>query len=220
MIDLLYYDLGAGVEAFSTRRGSNLPYHVIQSHQVHSDRIAIINDRNIRRDELQGIDAMITNLPECAIGARTADCVPILLSDPRKVAVASIHSGWRGTVQQISKKVIQKMVGCYGTIPSDVMAAIGPSIGPDVFEVHKDVYNHFKKAGFPMRRISRRISDEKYLIDLWESNKFVLIKAGVLESNIQILGVCSYTNNDEFYSARYERNNKCGRTINVIKIKK
>lgn len=81
--DLLYYYLGPGVEAFTTRRDSVLPYPVIQGHQVHGSRVAVINRPDMTREDLEGYDAFITKLPGVAIGVRTADCVPILLSRTR-----------------------------------------------------------------------------------------------------------------------------------------
>ena len=107
--DLLYYDLGPDVEAFTSRRDSVLPYPVIQGHQVHGSRVAIIDRPWMTREELEGYDAFITNLSGVAIGVRTADCVPILLYDPVRRVIAAVHSGWKGTVLKISQGVIDRM---------------------------------------------------------------------------------------------------------------
>ena len=91
---LLMYDLGEGVEAFSTRKNSVLPYHVIQPHQTHSTNVAVIDRPDYTKEELEGIDALVTNLPGVAIGVRTADCIPVLLYDPvRRVVGAAIAAG-------------------------------------------------------------------------------------------------------------------------------
>ena len=90
---LLMYDLGEGVEAFSTRKNSVLPYHVIQPHQTHSTNVAVIDRPDYTKEELEGIDALVTNLPGVAIGVRTADCIPVLLYDPVHKAVGAAHSG-------------------------------------------------------------------------------------------------------------------------------
>lgn len=82
--ELLKYDLGEGVEAFSTRRESELPYPVIQGHQVHEAKVAFIERPGMTREELEGYDVFVTTLPDVAIGVRTADCVPVLLYDPVK----------------------------------------------------------------------------------------------------------------------------------------
>jgi len=87
---LLTYDLGPGVEAFSTERDAALPYPVIQGHQVHGSRVAVVDRPGMTREELKGYDAFMTNLPGVAIGVRTADCVPVLLHDPVRRAVAAV----------------------------------------------------------------------------------------------------------------------------------
>lgn len=229
----LSYNLGKDVEAFSTMIDEVLPYPVVQAHQTHTDRIAIITDPATTREQLEGIDAMITNVRGCAIGARTADCVPVLLYDPIKKVVAAIHSGWKGTVLHISQKTIRKMQETFGCAPSDLHAVIGPSISMDAFQVGEEVVEAFAKAGFPMdiiyeHRPSNYISPNLTLanmnaqiitghhIGLWKANAWLLQEIGVKESNIQVAGICSYTNHDRFYSARWEKNNKTKRTINAI----
>jgi len=211
--------MGEGVEAFSTRKESALPYYVIQPHQVHEDKIAIIDNPYIDRENLRGIDALITSLDGCAIGVRSADCVPILLYDSVNSVIAAIHSGWRGTVKRISQKTVRQMTHEFGTVPASLRAVIGPSIGPEAFEVKSDVVDAFQEAGFQMGRICKAKGSNTFLIDLWEANKSLLVEMGMNPQNIQVAGICSYTNHNEFYSARYEHDNKCGRTINVIKLK-
>ena len=107
--ELLKYDLGAGVEAFSTRRKSELPYPVIQGHQVHEAKVAFIERPGMTREELEGYDVFVTTLPDVAIGVRTADCVPVLLYEPVKQVVAAAHAGWKGTVLHISEKTVELM---------------------------------------------------------------------------------------------------------------
>ena len=137
--DLLKYDLGTGAEAFSTRRDSELPYPVIQGHQVHNCKVAVIDRPGITREELEGFDAFVTELPGVAIGVRTADCVPVLLYDPVNRVVAAVHSGWKGTVKHISQKAIDVMVRKFRSKPEDLRAVIGPGIGPDSFQVGEEV---------------------------------------------------------------------------------
>lgn len=221
---LLRYNIGLGAEAFSTEKDAELPYHVIQAHQTHTDRIAIITDPTTTREQLEGIDALITRLPNCAIGARTADCVPVLLYDPVRCIVAAVHSGWRGTVLKISQKTIHRMADEFGTQAQDLRAVIGPSIGMDAFQVGEEVVEAFRNAGFPLHLIYKYREGETiplyngHHIDLWEANKWLLTEAGVNAENIQIAGVCSYTHHDRFNSARWDKNNKTQRTINAIKL--
>jgi hypothetical protein len=223
MINLLTYDLGAGVEAFSTERDATLPYPVIQGHQVHGSRVAVVDRPGMTREELEGYDAFVTALPGVAIGVRTADCVPVLLYDPVKKAVAAVHAGWRGTVLNIVLAAIEALRQEYGSSPSDLKAVIGPSIGPDSFQVGEEVAERFKEAGFPMDEIWSFRGDGDgtpmsggHHIDLWKANKWLLEQAGVPSGNIQIAGIDTYTT-EAFFSARRE-GIQCGRIINAVKL--
>jgi len=217
------YDLGGDVVAFSLMRNAELPFKVVQAHQVHSDRVAVVTSPDTTREELEGFDAMVTDLPGVALGARTADCVPVLLYDPVRRAIAAVHSGWKGTVLQISRKALGVMSSQYGTCPADVRAVIGPSIGPDSFQVGPQVADAFAEAGFPMMEIlSNRGAKVPgsmaggLHIDLWRANSWILESSGVPYGNIILSGIDSFTS-DDFYSARRE-GTACGRTINIIKM--
>ena len=221
--ELLKYTLGDGVEAFSTRRESVLPYPVIQGHQVHDAKVAVIDRPDYTREELEGYDAFVTNLRGVAIGVRTADCVPILIFDPVRQAVAAVHSGWKGTVLHIVQKAIYVMGQQFLSKAKDLRAVIGPSIGPDSFQVGEEVAEYFKNSGFPMDMVwsFRGQGDGTPMsgghhIDLWGSNRYLLVQAGVKLANIQVCGIDTYTTPD-FFSARRE-GVECGRIINSIKL--
>lgn len=134
-------------------RDEALPCPILQMHQVHDVRVAVVTRDNMTREELDGYDAMITNLRGLAIGVRTADCIPVLLYDPVKKAAAAVHSGWRGTAAKILYNVINKMSNTYGTIPSDLLAVIGPGICADCFQVGEEVALQFKEAGFDISSV-------------------------------------------------------------------
>ena len=221
---LLQYSFGPGIEAFTTRRDSVLPYPVIQGHQIHGTEVAIIERPDMTREDLEGYDAFITTLPGVSIGVRTADCVPILLSDSRNRVIAAIHSGWKGTVQKIAMKTIGIMETKFKTRPEDILAVIGPSIGPLSFQVGEEVAAKFKEAGFPMDAIwsfqgpgNGSPMSGGHHIDLWETNKWILLESGVKEENICLSGIDTYLDPD-FFSARRE-GIECGRNINAIKIR-
>ena len=133
--NLLIYNIGDGAQAFTAGRDAVLPCHVIQPHQTHSVKVACIDDPGIAREQLEGVDALVTNLRGVAIGVRTADCIPVLLYDPVRGAIGAAHSGWRGTVNMIAKKTVVEMVRLFGCSPSDIRAVIGPGIGFDTFQV-------------------------------------------------------------------------------------
>lgn len=221
MIELLKYDLGAGVEAFSTRRESELPYHVIQGHQVHGCQVAVIDRPDLTRTDLEGYDAFVTALPGVAIGVRTADCVPVLLYDPVQRVVAAVHAGWKGTVLHIVPKAIDVMKTQFGCKAEEMRAAIGPSIGPDSFQVGEEVVEQFKESGFPMSEIWTDRGEGNGMpmsaghhIDLWAANRWLLEQAGLPPVHIQICGIDTYSD-ASFFSARREGVH-CGRIINSL----
>ena len=218
--DLLYYDLGPGVEAFTTRRDAPLPYPVIQGHQVHRAEIAVIDKPWVTREELEGYDAFLTNLSGVAIGVRTADCVPILLYDPLNRAVAAVHSGWKGTVQRIAEKTINRMGEVFGTNPKDLRAVIGPCIGFHSFQVGEEVVDQFRGAGYPMELIWAHEGSGDgtpmsggHHIDLVKANRWLLQNYGV---RVEACRIDTYRD-PSFFSARRE-GTACGRNINAIRL--
>jgi hypothetical protein len=155
----------------------------------------------------EATDAVITDKPGLCVCVKTADCIPILLYDTRKRIVAAVHAGWRGTVSRIVQKTIELMKP---ESPSDLHAIIGPGISLQQFEVGDEVYEAFKQAGFPMERIAKKF--DRWHIDLWEANRFLLEEQGV--EDIFIEGTCTRTS-ENFYSARRETINT-GRNFNGI----
>lgn len=212
---LLIYDIAPEVEAFSTRRDCVLPYPVIQAHQTHSVNVAVIDRPDYTREQLEGVDAMVTNLRGVAIGIRSADCIPVLLYDPVHKAIGAAHSGWRGTINKIANWTIRAMALNYGSRPSDLIAVIGPGIGADAFQVGEDVAQLFKQSGYPVDRIwsfrgprTEGSMAGGHHIDLPEVVRITLQESGIREENIHMSGICTYQDK-EFYSARRE-GSTCG----------
>ncbi len=135
MAELMTYDLHPDVLAFTAGRGVELPCPVVQMHQVHNVQVARVDSPDVSRDELQGFDALITNVRGVCIGARSADCIPVLLYDPVTRSAAAIHSGWRGTVTGVCRRTITRMEIEYGTRASDMVAVIGPGVCRNCFQV-------------------------------------------------------------------------------------
>lgn len=223
---LLYYSIDSTVTAFSTERDEKLPFSVVQGHQVHGDKIAVVTSPVTTREELEGYDAFMTDVEECAIGVRTADCIPVLLYDPIHRVACAVHAGWRGTVAGITAKAVRKMTTVYGTTAVNLRAVIGPGIGPDSFQVGEEVVEAFHTARFPMDSIYsfrgphvEGTMEGGHHIDLWEANRWLLMQSGVPDSQIEIAAVCTYLRNDRFYSARRE-GIRCPRIITAIKIHK
>lgn len=222
--NLLKYDVAPGkVEAFTTFRDSELPYFVVTGHQVHGTEIAVVTDPDTGRDDLEGYDALMTNVKGCAIGVRTADCIPVLLYDHVNEAVAAIHSGWKGTLNRISQKTIFKMTETFGTNPEDLVAVIGPGICRKCFQVGEEVVNYFKDNGIDIEPVYSWDGPKQegsmaggHHLDLIEENRILLLESGVLPENITVSGLCTYEDT-RFFSARRE-GGACGRNINVIKL--
>ena len=168
-----------------------------------------------RADLLEGVDALVSNLPKECLCISTADCIPVLCYDVRHQAVAAIHAGWRGTVARIVSKTLEKMRQVYGTEGKDVYACIGPGISQEAFEVGDEVYEAFRQADFDMERIAVR--KEKWHIDLWEANRMQLLDFGIDSSRIELSGICTYKNNEDFFSAR-RQGTASGRVLSGIMI--
>ena len=218
------YEIHPDVCAGTVGRDEALPCPIVQMHQVHDVKVAVVDRGDLTRDELDGYDAMITDLPGVAIGVRTADCIPVLLYDPVKKAAAAIHSGWRGTVSKIVGKTVIKMQSTYASQPSDIMAFIGPGICVDCFQVGEEVALKFKETGFDINSLWSFRGPKKgngmeggHHIDLKEACRQTLVESGLKNENIQITGLCTYEDNDLLYSARKE-GIECGRNITYIKI--
>lgn len=224
MAELMTYDLHPDVLAFTAGRGVELPCPVVQMHQVHNVQVARVDSPDVSRDELQGFDALITNVSGVCIGARSADCIPVLLYDPVTRSAAAIHSGWRGTVTGVCRRTITRMEIEYGTKASDMVAVIGPGICRNCFQVGQEVAIEFRNENFEIDRIwdfrGPKVQGDisgGHHIDLPEACRLTLLECGVRADNIQVSDLCTYERTDILYSARKE-GVACGRNITAIKI--
>jgi YfiH family protein len=190
---------------------------VVTVNQVHGDTIVLVDDENYRALKTVQADAMIINAQGIAIGVETADCVPILLFDPGKPAVAAVHAGWRSTVKKIVRKTVKRMQDEFGSDPFRMIAAIGPAIGPECYEVDGPVMGPIREA-FPFwKDVSSDRGLGKWGLDLVKANKMELAQAGLVEKNIHALGLCTSCRKDLFYSFRAE--GRTGRMLSVIMLK-
>lgn len=151
------------------------------------------------------VDGLITNEPGIVLSTFYADCVPLFLVDPVKKAIGLSHSGWRGTVEKMGKVTVDKMKEEYGSDPKDIIAAIGPSICVDCYEVSMDVADAFKKAfadANNLEQIVHQKSEEKAMLDLWQANLAVLLEAGIKRENITLPDICTACNKELLFSHR------------------
>ena len=190
---------------------------VVTVNQVHGDTIITVDSGNFRNTRLVEADALITKAAGLAIGIDTADCVPILLVDPAALAVAAVHAGWRSTVKKIVRKTVGMMHDEFGSDPAGMIAAIGPAIGPECYEVDEPVMGPVREA-FPFwSEVATPRGSGKWGLDLAWANKLELMQSGLLERNIHSLGMCTSCRRDLFYSFRAE--GRTGRMLSAIMIR-
>lgn len=185
--------------------------------QTHSVNYSIVTEKNYKSGFFDN-DALITNVSGIAIAALGADCVPVLLYDKKEKVIASIHAGWKGTVNGIVHKVMEVLKAEFNTDPKNIIAGIGPSICAENYEVGPEVIEAFEKTFENHDTLISNRKENKAHVDLWLANKTWLTKQGVPEVNIEISGLCTYKNHDTFYSARYFKNNT-GRFAGCIVLK-
>ena len=192
----------------------------VHSHDVltiDNNFLALSHDNQLKA--LDGVDAVVTNVPGVAIAVTTADCVPIILYDPMCKAIAAIHAGWRGTAQEIVKHTIEAMNAQFGTQPCDIQAGIGPCIGIEAYEVGDEVIDAMRNAEIDIDSISiRNAQSSKLHIDLAAANAGLLLRCGVDLMNIEVCGICTHRNSADFYPVR-ALGNETGRFLTGVMLK-
>ena len=192
--------------------------------QVHGANVSRVTDAERGRgalshkDAIPSTDSLITNISGVPIGIFTADCVPVFLYDPERMAVGVVHAGWRGTAQSIVIKTLEKMQAEFGSDSANMWAAIGPSIGQCCYEVGPDVFDSFVAKFDYADSLFRETSDEKWHLDLWLANRRQLEDCGVNPEKIIESRICSACNSHEYFSAR-KHGPRAGRTLSVMAIK-
>lgn len=151
-------------------------------------------------------DAMVTNAPNVCLFVMSADCVPLLFYDPVKKAIGACHAGWKGTIDKAPSATIKTMCNAFGSRPSDIFAAIGPSIGLCCYNIGSEVIDSaLRSFGSTDDIIKFDIFNRQPYFDLWTTNKNVLIEAGITKSHIELAGLCTHCNNTDFFSSRYDK---------------
>ncbi len=188
--------------------------------QVHGDNVFVIKPHGdyFTSREALNYDAIVTNRTDLAICIKTADCVPVFVVDRIKKVIAAVHAGWRGSALGISAKVIRLMQNQYGSEPRDLLAAIGPSIGPCCYEVDLPAAEAFRRQNsaedflFPGKR------KDRWMLDLAEANRRQILDCGIPAANIEASGLCTVCCRDDFFSHRGS-GGITGRQINFMMIK-
>lgn len=179
---------------------------MVCSDQTHTDHIRLVTAKDrgkgvTRPKDYADVDGLITQEKGIVLCTFFADCVPLFFVDPVKKAIGLSHSGWRGTVQKIGRKTVERMGEAFGTDPKDVRAAIGPSICQDCYEVSEDVIEEFRKS-FPAGELFYETKPGKYQLDLWEANRLVMLEAGIPAEHIEVTDLCTCCNPDFLFSHR------------------
>jgi len=184
-------------------------------HQVHSDRVHIIEDISGRWNQSEG-DALCTRLDNVALGVQAADCVPVLIADPVHHAVAAVHSGWRGTLNRVLLKTIREMKRKFDSDPGSLLFALGPGIRACCFEVGPEVAGPFEER-YPGCSLTKPVRgrSEKRSLNLFKALEVQMNLAGVRPENRYDLGVCTCCHTGEFFSHRAE-GPAAGRMMAVI----
>ena len=173
------------------------------THQTHTVNVAVVREEDRGRRFME-TDGMVTDVPGICLVTFYADCVPLYLVDPVRKVIGLSHSGWRGTVNRMGQVTLEKMQEVYGTDPKDVVAAIGPSICQDCYEVSEDVIDRFKDSFSrkDWKDLFYRKENGKYQLNLWRANELVFWEAGILPEHIAVTNLCTHCNPDILFSHR------------------
>jgi YfiH family protein len=175
--------------------------------QVHGDWVHVVTEQDRGRGAtshetaLPGTDAMVTREPGVVLAVMLADCVPVVVFDPVTPAVGLAHAGWAGTVRHVTRRTVETMQRELGTDPATAVAGIGPSIGPESYEVGPDVAGAASEA-FPHASVLRPNSRGRLCFDLWRSNVTDLLDAGIPRDRIEISGVDTFLDAARYFSHR------------------
>lgn len=189
--------------------------NLVFSQQTHTTYVRVVTEEDrgmgfTRKLEYTDVDGLVTNVPGICLVTFYADCVPLYFVDPVKKAIGLSHSGWRGTVGKIGKVTIEMMQKEYGSDPKDIIAAVGPSICQDCYEVSEDLImqfqKNFKETDWP--QLFYKKENGKYQLNLWKANELIFQEAGILSEHIAVTNVCTHCNSDVLYSHRTTGNQR------------
>ncbi len=181
--------------------------NLVLSHQTHTNNVAIVDETHIgtgiTKPEFEDVDGLITATPRVALMTQYADCTPLVFCDPVKKVIATSHAGWRGTAKLIGKVTVDKMVSVFGCDPKNIIAGIGPHIGKCCYEVDDPVIDELKRHSFlETDKIYTSLGKGKYMLDLGEANRQILVYSGISNENIDISDICTCCNSEALHSHR------------------
>ena len=178
--------------------------------QTHGDNVFILNNPAEPIDKIEA-DSIITNLKGIRIGVKTADCVPILITDLDATFISAIHSGWRGSYYEITPKTIDKIIENFKIDPNDIVACVGPSILSCCYEVSFDLWNKFK-IKFGQNKFVFYEKNNRFYLNLARLNLSFLQSKGI--SKVDIINQCTFCN-DDFFSYRRDKSLTANQISNI-----
>jgi polyphenol oxidase len=171
--------------------------------QVHSSDVVCAQAPRLPGESYRQADIILTGRPEVTLFMRFADCVPILMYDPHKGIIAIAHAGWMGTLGDVATTTVKAICKNYGSHPADIVAGIGPSIGPDHYEIGADVILQVMQKFGDESELFLNSHQGKIHFNLWETNRYLLERAGV--GQIEVAGLCTACNTGDWFSHRAEK---------------
>lgn len=216
-------NVAANRELFLNAVTGDPGFALVTVRQIHSAIVRTLTAAGVATDDSTAqADGLITAEPRILLGIQTADCIPVLVADRRRLAVGAFHAGWRGTVKRIVEEGVARMRSDLGSDPQDMVAAIGPGIGQCCYcvgkEVHREFTAQFGYAG-ELFRADNNGDGRKAHLDLVEANRRQLLDAGVPASAISVVGECTSCRTDRYFSYRAERGST-GRMLSVIGVRR
>ena len=206
------------------------PEDVVSAYQVHGRSVTIV-ESDTPTEPRPRCDVLATSSTARTLMLRFADCTPVLLVDPERRVIAAVHAGWRGSAVRAAAAAVEALRDGFGSTPGDILAGIGPAIGPCCYEVGQDVVEafgdrphlisaaHFASLGGS--RVSAddgRVQHGGWMLDLWEANRLALVEAGVPNENIEMAGVCTQCEAERFFSHRANGGQPAGRFAALIRL--
>lgn len=192
---------------------------LVKGIQKHTNNVKTVSEKinkdtpDFRCKEYENVDGLITNKNKLILASTSADCISLLFFDPVKEVIANVHSGWKGTLQRISVKTVEKMVNEFNCNPEDIIVCICPSIRKCHFEVEKNVKDMFEKEFQDLGEenlkeiIEEKVLDKKWNIDTVFINEIILEREGIKKENIVDSKICTMCNPGILHSYRVEREN-------------
>lgn len=183
--------------------------NMVFSKQTHTTNVRVVTEEDrgkgtVKPLDYDQVDGLVTNIPGLCLATFYADCVPLFFVDPVQKAIGLSHSGWRGTVGKIGKITVETMRKEYGTDPADVLAAVGPSICQECYEVSEDVIEQFR-INYEQKyweELFYKKENGKFQLNLWKANEIVFGEAGIKAEHIAVTNVCTCCNPDVLFSHR------------------